>query len=172
MAAGWGWWVGAEQDVAGEAMVARRFGHAEHLVRLAGLFVVGISAFLVVRAVAVPEGFGRHGHFRAGALDDNRAQQALFAGRQACADCHDDVAATAADGAHAGVGCESCHGALATHALDDPGAQTPVALEPLAVCMVCHRLNAGKAAGFPQVDAEEHAAGEDCTLCHDPHSPL
>ena len=62
-----------------------------HLVRMAGLFAVGISAFLVLRAVMVPAGFGVYGHFRAGALDDDRARPVRYAGHAACEDCHADV---------------------------------------------------------------------------------
>ena len=44
------------------------FGHKEHLLRVAGLFVAGVLAFLVLQAFLVPRGFGVYGHYRAGAL--------------------------------------------------------------------------------------------------------
>ena len=42
---------------------------AEHLFRLAGLFVAGLVVFLVVRAWLIPENFGAYGHYRPGAVD-------------------------------------------------------------------------------------------------------
>ncbi|MFN7940863.1 MAG: cytochrome c3 family protein [Thermoanaerobaculia bacterium] len=146
------------------------FGHARHLVRLAGLFALGIVAFLLLRALAVPPGFGLYGHYRAGALDDNRNQAFVHAGRAACAECHDEVVAKLAGGSHQGVGCEACHGALARH-VADPDAQAPAKLEVPKLCLVCHRVNRAKPRGFPQIDPTDHAEGEPCLDCHSPHSP-
>ena len=63
---------------------------AAHLIRLAALFAAGVLLFLFVRQMMVPAGFGRYGHFRAGALEDIRARPIAFAGRAACEACHDD----------------------------------------------------------------------------------
>ena len=83
---------------------------AVHLIRLAALFAVGIILFLVVRQRIVPAGFGKYGHFRAGALDDVRAKPISFAGRETCETCHDDIRTQLASGKHALVNCEACHG--------------------------------------------------------------
>jgi hypothetical protein len=42
---------------------------------MAGLFAVGLTAFLLLRWLMVPEGFGELGHYRVGAIADNRARQ-------------------------------------------------------------------------------------------------
>jgi hypothetical protein len=39
---------------------------AEHLLRIAAVFVAGIFAFLGVRAFLVPRSFGEYGHYRKG----------------------------------------------------------------------------------------------------------
>jgi hypothetical protein len=44
-----------------------RFRDAEHLARLAGLFLAGAALFVVLRAALVPDDFGVYGHYRAGA---------------------------------------------------------------------------------------------------------
>lgn len=146
------------------------FGHKEHLVRMAALFGVGIVAFLVLQAVLVPEGFGVYGHYRAGALEENRAHPAAFAGRAACVECHSDVADAAKGGRHEGVRCEACHGPLASHAAE-PTEKKPVKPDPGALCARCHAANVARPARFPQVEPAEHAGKEACTGCHKPHHP-
>ena len=94
----------------------------------------------------------------------------MYAGREACLECHEDAASAAVGSAHARVHCEACHGALAAHAAD-PGEVIPERPEAATVCLRCHRADGSKPDWFPQVDAEEHAAGEDCNACHAPHHP-
>ncbi len=147
-----------------------RFRDSEHLFRMAGMFAIGFLVFLGLRAVFVPEGFGELGHFRAGAIADNSARAPVFAGRGVCGECHDDIAAARRGGAHEKIGCESCHGALAAHA-SDPEALQPQLPDPATLCLGCHRIEAARPTGFPQVDAAEHADSEPCLSCHDPHRP-
>ena len=143
---------------------------SSHLLRAAALFVALLGVFFVVRAMLVPEGFGDFGHYRAGALDDNRAGPMWFAGRSACADCHADVVEAKQGSKHQAIGCEACHGALAAHA-SDPSAGKPVRPDARTVCLVCHLQNVAKPPQFPQVDPKEHAQGAPCSDCHEPHHP-
>jgi predicted CXXCH cytochrome family protein len=147
-----------------------RFGDWEHLARVAGLFLAGLVVFLVLKAVFVPAGFGVYGHFRAGALDDNRARPLTFAGQTACAECHSDVVDLRKTGKHAGVSCEACHGPHAGHAADP---STTAARRPDAatLCLVCHTANVAKPRGFPRIVVEEHAGSESCLTCHTAHKP-
>jgi len=147
-----------------------RFADVKHLLRMAGLFVAGAVVFVIVRALLVPEGFGTWGHFRAGALDDNRAHQLRYAGRQACADCHGDVLEARQGSKHTGIGCEACHGPLAAHA-EDPEAVPARRPEATPLCRGCHQANVARPAGFPQIDPAEHGGGEPCVACHAPHHP-
>lgn len=151
--------------------MSRPLGHASHLFRMAGLFVVGIAAFLVARSVFVPDGFGELGHFRTGALADNRAKKPVHAGRAACAECHSDEPDRLKTGPHRKVGCEACHGALGAHA----AAQTdvkPAKPDAGRLCLVCHAQSVSRPAGFKQVDPKEHGDGSgSCGGCHDPHAP-
>ena len=148
----------------------RLFGHREHLVRVAGLFLAGLLAFVLVRPLLIPAGFGRYGHYRAGALDDARARPNAYAGRAACLDCHADAAEAARGGGHAAVRCEACHGPLAAHAADPAGhaAHKPDA-RPL--CVRCHQVSVARPVAFPQKDAAEHAGDESCVTCHVAHHP-
>jgi hypothetical protein len=142
----------------------------EHLARVAGLFLAGFVLFLVLKAIFVPAGFGVYGHFRAGALDDNRGRALSFAGQTACAECHSDVVDVRKTGKHASVSCEACHGAHAAHAADHSAAagRRP---DAATVCLVCHTANVAKPRGFPAIVVEEHAGTESCLTCHTPHDP-
>jgi hypothetical protein len=150
--------------------VAHKFKDFEHLLRLAGLFVAGIVAFVLVRAILVPSDFGVYGHFRAGALADNSQRPLRYAGASACGECHDDVVASRVGGGHEEVRCEACHGPLAAHA-DDPSAQAPELPNPATVCLKCHLPAMAKAGWYPQVDPAEHADNEPCDTCHIAHAP-
>lgn len=147
-----------------------RFGHKGHLVRVGVLFLAGIGLFLVLQALLVPRDFGVYGHFRAGALDDNRAHPLAYAGRAACVDCHGDVAETLSGGHHKGVHCEACHGPLARHA-EDPSTQEAVKPDSRELCPRCHQANVARPARFPQIDVSEHMGDEACTTCHAAHDP-
>jgi hypothetical protein len=146
------------------------FGHREHLVRMAGLFGVGVLTFLVLQALLVPEGFGVYGHYRAGALEDNRARPAVFAGRAACVECHADVPEAMAGGKHARVNCEACHGPLGEHARD-PAERKAARPDGRLLCARCHAANVARPARFPQVEIAEHAGKEACVSCHKAHDP-
>jgi hypothetical protein len=150
--------------------MSQGFKDIEHLLRLAGLFLVGLLIFLGVRAVMIPKDFGELGHYRPGALEDNRARAPMLAGRAACAECHPDAAADLEEDGHGGVGCEACHGALAAHA-EDPVEVLPEPLDIVALCSTCHQRNAAKPEGFPQVDVADHSGGLECDACHEPHRP-
>ena len=147
------------------------FRHKGHLVRVAVLFAAGILVFLGLQALLVPRGFGAYGHYRPGALDDNRARPLAHAGRAACLDCHADVWETLQKGKHGQVHCEACHGPLARHA-EDPSLAKAVKPDPKTLCLRCHQQGVARPAKFPQVDAAAHSGGESCTTCHKAHDPL
>ena len=146
-----------------------------HLVRMAGLFVVGILLFLILRSVFVPKNFGLYGHYNPGALQANMDKPIRFAGQDTCVMCHTEQAEIRAKGRHANVSCESCHGALASHAqaqADGKAADKPQKPDQRKTCVRCHTKSISKPKTFPQVDPAEHAPEGACTACHvQPHSP-
>jgi len=144
---------------------------AAHLLRLAGLFAVGIVIFLLLRQVLVPPGFGQYGHFRPGAMDMVRDRPMTYAGRTTCEMCHEEQLKVLQSGKHAKLGCEACHGPQAKHA-DDSSNVKPVLPVAHVLCPVCHESNSAKPKGFPQVVTAEHSSGAECTTCHKPHRPL
>lgn len=147
-----------------------RFQDAAHLIHLATVFVLGALVFVAVRAAVIPKSFGRYGPYRGDALHEIASRPVIYAGHQVCEGCHPDVAEVKAKGVHAHVNCESCHGPQAKHA-DDPGSVTPPRPDVATLCVRCHSENIAKPSGFPQVDPKEHAQGQACNTCHQPHSP-
>jgi cytochrome c7-like protein len=142
----------------------------EHLIRVSALFAAGLVGFLLVQRWLVPPEFGKYGHFRPGALADNRGRAIAYAGRTACADCHTDVPELLKAGKHARVGCEACHGPLARH-IEDADAHPAKRPDPRAVCLVCHTANVAKPARFPQIVPQEHSPEGPCVECHVAHNP-
>jgi hypothetical protein len=145
--------------------------HYQHVVRMAGLFVLGISAFFVLRAWFVPDDFGVYGHYRASALELNRNKPLVHGGHAVCADCHPDVVEARAGGRHERIGCEACHGPAARHASGDDKAPLPVRPHPRDGCLKCHAKDASRPRAFPQVVAAQHAGEQVCVTCHNPHHP-
>jgi hypothetical protein len=45
-----------------------RFKDAEHLIRLAGVFLLGLIAFVILRAATIPQSFGQYGPYRGAAI--------------------------------------------------------------------------------------------------------
>ncbi|MFA6956045.1 MAG: hypothetical protein WC538_09260 [Thermoanaerobaculia bacterium] len=146
------------------------FRNTQHLLRMAGIFAIGILIFVVMRVLFVPAGFGRLGHYRAPAITDNMAKPISYAGRDACGACHGDIVAARAASKHAIIGCEACHGPLAKHAAD-PRKTKAVKPKAAALCPVCHEINVARPKFIKQVNSAEHSGGDACDSCHQPHTP-
>jgi len=139
--------------------------------RLVVAFSVVVAVLLVARRRLLPETFGDRGHYRAAAVDSIAARPIKYAGHQACAVCHDELAAKRLGGNHRGVTCETCHGPAATH-VEQPVDVKPTVPDTRAFCVTCHAYNPSRPTGFPQIDPSVHNYPQPCTDCHDPHAPV
>jgi hypothetical protein len=166
-----------------------RFRHARHVFRMGIVLGVGLVAFLLARAAAIPPDFGVLGYYRAGALDDNRALPIVHAGRAACLDCHDsvydpepaDAPATppldpVKDNRHHKLNCEACHGPLQKHVADEDKEMPVPKVASDGLCLGCHRTLAGRPTFQPQVLPAVHTNDvghmkDGCVGCHKPHWP-
>jgi hypothetical protein len=150
--------------------VKRALRDSAHLIRPALVLLAALGLFIAIRAAVIPEGFGKYGHYRAGALEANRAKPISYAGQATCVLCHEDQGKSRAAGRHANVACEACHGPLAKHA-DDPASLKPTRPDTANLCRRCHEKDAAKPEKFPQVVTAEHSGGAACNTCHQPHNP-
>ena len=139
--------------------------------RLLPLFAIFIGLFLFVRYLLIPDSFGEYGHYRGNSILENAEFPLHYAGRAACAECHDDIAAIIASDVHAGLSCEACHGPGLDHATyaDSIGIEKPSGRE---FCGLCHALNIARNADVvKQIDMKDHNVENDCIECHNPHNP-
>lgn len=149
-----------------------------HLIRVAATFVVVTSAFLVVRSFLVPATFGKHGHYRAAAVDETKALPVHHAGRAAakdCARCHKAQSDALRSSQHRGAWCETCHGPSRAHA-EEPKSAAAMPTKPAkgsmrAFCGRCHSANVSRPKEFHQVNLQAHNPGTPCTECHNAHRP-
>ena len=141
-----------------------------YLTRLVVVLVLGLTIVLWLRSMLVPRTFGEFGHYRGAALGEIASQQPLYAGREACEKCHQDVVAVKSQGRHASLPCEVCHGASGAHARN-PASMKPFTGLDRTFCLRCHDQSLSRPAGFPMVDGMTHNQKEDCRKCHSPHSP-
>jgi hypothetical protein len=141
------------------------------LKRLIPLFVIFIGLFLLARYFLVPESFGKYGHYRAFSLEENAAAIPHYAGRSACAECHDDVEAAKSQDVHAAIACETCHGPGQAH-VDNPDSAQVIKPSGREFCGLCHSINPGRDRNVVnQVNLREHNVSKDCIECHNPHQP-
>jgi predicted CXXCH cytochrome family protein len=147
-----------------------RFQHYEHVLRVAGLLATGLVVFIIVRGALVPSDFGVYGFYRAGTLEDIKAQTPAFAGHDACEPCHTPVFDLRKTARHANLNCEACHGPAAKHA-ENPLEVKPKTLDGRTLCLTCHTKLPGKPAFMPQIVPADHAGDAECTACHQPHHP-
>jgi hypothetical protein len=142
----------------------------QHVLRIAGLFVLAIAGFLAWRSWMVADDFGVYGHYRAGAIADAAAITPVYAGQATCVVCHEEAQQVRASGRHAQIACEACHGPLGTHARGETDV-APIRPSSRGVCITCHASRLGLPKSFPRVVVNDHSEAGPCTECHKSHAP-
>jgi len=151
-----------------------------HLYRLAGLLIIGLIGFSVVKAVATPASWDYEHWYRADAVKDIAAEPLAYGGNEACVSCHPKQHKDLVAFNHKTLSCESCHGALADHVKGGQRiAAAKVDNDSNWQCLNCHEKLVNRPAGFPQFSTEENDAHKEvaanamlCVMCHDAHNPL
>ncbi|MBI3682506.1 MAG: hypothetical protein HY235_19165 [Acidobacteria bacterium] len=142
----------------------------QQVTRLAVVFGILILALVLARSQLVPKTFGQAGHYRAAAVTEIAAAKIHYAGHEACAACHEDIAKTRSAGRHRNVACEVCHGPAADH-VAAPTDVHPSAPKQRGRCPQCHGYDSARPTGFPQIDPVTHNPVRPCISCHQPHAP-
>jgi hypothetical protein len=145
-----------------------KFKIPPQVVRILLLAAAIVGSYLVAREFLTPPSFKQYGFYRGAALAELASREPIFAGRQACLECHEDTAKKLAGGSHKTLGCEGCHGPGQAH-VGNPD----VKLEVLnySHCVRCHEKNPSRPKWHKQIVLKEHYAGSKCTECHIPHNP-
>jgi cytochrome c553 len=142
----------------------------KHVVRLLALMAVAAVLAGVAKWYFTPASFYRFGHYRADSVTEIASLKPAHRTPAYCEDCHDDRYAEWSASSHKSVSCEDCHGPARTH--PKGGIKTlPVPEDTIRLCTLCHEATAGRPAAQPQIVLAEHAKGEQCKGCHNPHSP-
>jgi len=142
----------------------------QQVTHLLVVFGIAVAGLIAARILLVPPTFGEIGHYRAAAVAEIGALPIKFAGREACADCHPDIAATHTTARHQTVACESCHGPAAAHT-GDPVEIKPIVPRERNFCQRCHGYDPSRPTGFPQIEPISHNPMRPCVECHAPHAP-
>lgn len=130
---------------------------------------VAIVAIVVWYAIPVANGVVAAYSFRG-----DRAQAAwqtivpVWGDAKKCGACHTIERDRLTTAKHVGIGCQSCHGALAGHENSPAGGtQTPSS----AICLTCHTEAQGQPGNFLAITPGEHYVSA-CLSCHDPHTGI
>lgn len=143
-----------------------RYRHISRLLIVTSTgFVLGLAALVAAR----PKTFGKYGHYRAAALEENRTREPRYAGKADCVGCHSDMGDQLAQNRHQNLSCEVCHGPMAVHSGDAKKENASVPKDDL-FCLHCHEKSAARPAFMPQIVLADHG-GEKCRDCHAPHTP-
>ena len=141
----------------------------KHIVRLLAL----IAGVLVVAIVAVKlltvDSFYRFGHYRANSVVEIAAKEPVFQTPRYCQGCHSARHEQWSAGRHKSVICEVCHGAAQGHPANG---KLPIPKDTAKLCTLCHEVMTGRPRSQPQIQVAQHSGGQQCTVCHNPHSPV
>jgi cytochrome c553 len=140
----------------------------KHITRLLMLIGGALALALIVRWFVVPDSFYRFGHYRANSVVEIASKEPVFQGSKYCSDCHAERYAQWSANNHKSVACETCHGPAQGH--PDNG-KLPIPSDTVALCTLCHEAMPGRPQTQPQVVVAQHAGGQQCKTCHNPHAP-
>jgi cytochrome c553 len=159
-----------------------------------------ISRLILVILACVVVGYGakrfftvnsfyEYGHYRGDSVAEIASDKPKFKGVGYCASCHAKQTAEWFNGVHNSsdigkiVKCEVCHGAggerdvLGPFKASATGADHPknlklvVPADTRRLCTYCHERLTGRPLQQRQIVVADHAGTQQCTVCHNPHSP-
>ena len=140
----------------------------KHISRLLLLIAVLSVAGLAARWYFTAESFYQYGHYRGKAVVEVAAQEPVYQTARYCQSCHAERHAQWSANNHKTVNCEVCHGAAKGHPANG---KLPIPADTRKLCTLCHEQMAERPRTQPQIDLAQHSSGQQCVVCHNPHSP-
>jgi hypothetical protein len=147
----------------------RLFPLPPQIIRLVLLTVGIVVSYALARSVLTPASFGAFGWYRGNALAEIASAPPVYAGKQACDECHSEILQLLAKGAHKTLACEGCHGPGQAHAKNYD--VNKMGILHYSHCVRCHEANPSRPKTHKQINTKNHYAGPKCTECHVPHQP-
>jgi cytochrome c553 len=161
----------------------------KHILRLILLLVGFAIVAVAARNLLVDKSFYEYGHYRGNAVAEIARDKPKFQGTQFCQSCHAAQFAQWSAGVHNNVKigkivkCEVCHGPgggrdpeqhfvnAATGPIHPKNLKLTVPTDTRALCTLCHEKLPARPLQQAQIVVADHAGTQQCTLCHNPHSP-
>lgn len=154
-----------------------------HVIRIVLGLVVLAGVALAGKYLLTPKTFGKYGHYRAAAIDEEANLEIRQWTNASCLACHQHEAKIHLAGRHKTISCEFCHGAYADHIKDGKKVGVlPVKRdeEIKVLCLRCHNkaIQARPKEVIKTVVMPEHLESQQvkvthiCNQCHHQHAPL
>ena len=140
----------------------------KHIVRLIAVIVVFGALAAVAKWYFTVDSFYQFGHYRAASVTEIAGQEPAYQTPRYCQACHSERYAQWSAGSHKSVICEVCHGAAQGH---PQNGKLPIPKDTAKLCSLCHEAMPGRPRTQPQIDVAKHSGGQQCIVCHNPHSP-
>ena len=150
--------------------MSRLFKMPPQLFRIVLLAVGIVGAYSVARYFLTPPSFGEYGWYRGAALAELATRDRVYAGKQACEECHSDEYQKLIKLEHKSLSCEACHGPGEAHVQNPDNPDVKMAVLHYSLCLRCHEANPSRPKWHKQIVSKNHYPGK-CTECHVPHSP-
>lgn len=160
-----------------------------HIVRLVLIMVSFVLLAYGAKKFFTVDSFYQYGHYRGDSVAEIASDKPKYKGTAYCASCHAEQFATWSKGVHnsADIGkvvkCEVCHGpggardvgdvfrASATGPDHPQNMKMVVPADSRTLCTLCHERLTGRPVEQRQIVVADHAGTQQCTVCHNPHSP-
>ena len=161
----------------------------KHIARLIVLMLVFGAAAYAAKVFFTAHSFYVYGHYRGDSVAEIASDKPKYKGSEYCKACHAERYAEWSKGVHHSVDlgkvvqCEVCHqaaggrdvGGMFQHVatgVDHPASgKLSIPTDTLKLCPLCHEKMPGRPAEQRQIDIATHAGTQQCTVCHNPHSP-
>jgi predicted CXXCH cytochrome family protein len=140
----------------------------KHIVRLITLLVAVLVVAAIAPSLLTVDSFYRFGHYRANSVSEIAAKEPVYQTPRYCHGCHTERRAQWSAGSHKTVICEVCHGPAQGH---PQNGKLPIPTDTVKLCTQCHEAMPGRPVTQPQIQVAQHSGGQQCNVCHNPHSP-